>query len=90
MSSDKFHSVLNEALHGLTGVHVVAEHILIVGNSKAPKAILKCGDNPKGSTKIRWGFDANMPVQTDVIKVRSLKWMANYLVRFFPNIPMML
>ena len=128
VSSDKFQSALNEALHGLNAVHVIADDILIVGkgdsdnsashdhdrnleallNRCVEKSIklnkekikLRCKEVPyMGNMLTPDGLKADatkikaiteMPAPTDVTGVRRLMGMVNYLMRFMPNLSMML
>ena len=128
VSSDQFQAALNEALHGLDGVHVIADDILIVGKGESDEAAsqvhdrnleallkrcveksiklnkdkikLRCREVPyMGNTLTPDGLKADaaklkaiteMPAPSDVTGVRRLMGMVNYLMRFTPNLSMML
>ena len=40
VSSELFQSALNEALHGLNGVHIIADDILVVGKGDTDEAAI--------------------------------------------------
>ena len=128
VSSELFQSALNEALHGLNGVHIIADDILVVGKGdsddaathdhdknlrallqrcveksiKLNKDKIKLGRKEvpyMGNTLTPGGLKADkskinaiveMPPPNDIKGVRRLMGMANYLMRFLPNLSSML